>query len=1105
MLGSTLAFTPRSVAGGDPTLTAPTISPQSGFFLPGQTISVTVTWGVGTGPDYQVWLYSVPTASCIGALGSPGLVSQSGLITITTWTKAFAATSSDTHLCAVVEDYGTGTTLTSGVTSYSIDTPMSSYNTNDENHLPGDSGQPVALTDYPSGGNPPYSFAWYGPSLTPGCPSPSGPVVGTGVSYSPILPTVLVKTAEYYSVMVTDTTIQLTQNQICEDVLVWDHPAFGGSFTIDGLTGTINQQLGEGPLSAVVAFSGGSGPWYAVTIYSGTDSVCSKDTTKVVSLDDINGTQALLTFPAPSAPSSVTYYCAVLADSSSGSPTTSAVLGPIQIDTSPALSAPTFAITPNARDFGQPPVTVKATASWSGGTSPYFVYLVSGSQQNCALDDQPVDPLTPPTTPISLTRTYFVFGPTTLSTVQFTFTSPASSTYYCAVIYDSSIPSSVTESSSDPTTIESLFAVDSPTLSATNVEVTNPMYEGNTVTATVTWSGGSGPYDVSFYAGTVSGASCVGGTLSALSPGFNPLTGVQGASATFSFLAPNVQGAYCYYAIITDVNGNTVGGPAFYSTLVVSPPLGSVTVTLVPTLFPKGPDATDVGQTESVTATVTWTGGSSPYKVTLSDGPSSNCALDTSVVVVTSGSDPQSDLYTSPATFVFTSPPATSYFCAGIADASTPPSIGSSVTGAVWTVNPPPTVTITGPPGFEIAAGTATQITATSVAIGLGPDYFQWFLGPTCNPADAITPTPPAGGLGTYNAGPPPTYSNTYNTGVISTDTTYSVMITDSSYGTPGASICTGDPASTVSANTSQTISTTLSHAIISVGQSVTDSATMEGFANASGTVTYQYFSGSGCSGTPTTVGSPVTVTDSLNPASAPQSFSAPGYYSWNAVYSGDSNNFAATGGCDALIVNTSPMTFALSCNHASVVVGATITCKATVRGPGSSAPTGSVAWSSSGAGLFSGATCNLSKQKASGACSVKFTPTYPGSPSVTIVATYGGDSKNLPSAGTFSLGVTARATKTTVSCTPNSATGLSTVITCTAKVTGYDTSGTVTWTQGGKGLVSFASTSCTIVQGTCSVTMTASTGGHVAITATYAGDPDNRGSSQTAKLTVKA
>ncbi len=216
------------------------------------------------------------------------------------------------------------------------------------------------------------------------------------------------------------------------------------------------------------------------------------------------------------------------------------------------------------------------------------------------------------------------------------------------------------------------------------------------------------------------------------------------------------------------------------------------------------------------------------------------------------------------------------------------------------------------------------------------------------------------------------------------------------------------------------------------------------------------------------------------------------------------SSFFGATESSDAyeFVTGFIPI-LAVSCDHASVVVGAMITCRATAVGSGSgsgSAPTGSVAWSSNSTGTFSSPSCRLSK----GACSVKFTPGASGS-SVVLTASYGGDTKNAPSTGTYSLEVTVKVSKTAVSCTSKSAVaGSLTIITCAAKVSGYSPTGTVSWTQGGTGSVSFsAPTTCTPFTGACSVTMTGSTAGSLNITASYAGDANNAASYAVAKLTV--
>jgi len=184
--------------------------------------------------------------------------------------------------------------------------------------------------------------------------------------------------------------------------------------------------------------------------------------------------------------------------------------------------------------------------------------------------------------------------------------------------------------------------------------------------------------------------------------------------------------------------------------------------------------------------------------------------------------------------------------------------------------------------------------------------------------------------------------------------------------------------------------------------------------------------------------------------------------------------------------------------------VGSSTTCKAKVPG---NTPTGTITWSSSAPGAFSTHACKLTK----GGCFVRYTPANPRSP-LTVTASYSGDSKNPPSVGTYALTVVLRHSKTTISCKPGFATaGSSTVMTCKTTVVGYLPTGTVNWSQSGAGSVALTSTSCTLVQlknhnyATCSVMMTGTTIGKVTLQATYSGDPNNQGSSRTAKLTIRA
>jgi hypothetical protein len=173
---------------------------------------------------------------------------------------------------------------------------------------------------------------------------------------------------------------------------------------------------------------------------------------------------------------------------------------------------------------------------------------------------------------------------------------------------------------------------------------------------------------------------------------------------------------------------------------------------------------------------------------------------------------------------------------------------------------------------------------------------------------------------------------------------------------------------------------------------------------------------------------------------------------------------------------------------------------------PSTPVPTGKLTWSTSGSGKFSALTCKLS----GGSCDVKYTPASAGP--INITASYAGDKYNPTSSGEFSLSVTPTTSTTTVSCSPTSVVvGSSKTIKCTAHVTGYKPSGTVTWSQSttDTGSISFTSSqspvACSLnAKGRCAVTMTGTEAGTVTIKAAYGGDGSTTASSGAAGLTIK-
>lgn len=94
------------------------------------------------------------------------------------------------------------------------------------------------------------------------------------------------------------------------------------------------------------------------------------------------------------------------------------------------------------------------------------------------------------------------------------------------------------------------------------------------------------------------------------------------------------------------------------------------------------------------------------------------------------------------------------------------------------------------------------------------------------------------------------------------------------------------------------TIATVLAPATVAVGGSVHDTATLSGAsAGAGGTVTYTVFTDTACSANAQAAGV-VTVSNGAVPNSNTLTFTAAGDYYWQAVYSGDANNSAATSVC---------------------------------------------------------------------------------------------------------------------------------------------------------------------------------------------------------------
>src|SRR3989454_512174 len=325
----------------------------------------------------------------------------------------------------------------------------------------------------------------------------------------------------------------------------------------------------------------------------------------------------------------------------------------------------------------------------------------------------------------------------------------------------------------------------------------------------------------------------------------------------------------------------------------------------------------------------------------------------------------------------------------------------------------------------------------------------------------------------------------------------------------------------TVSKRSSSTSVSCLSGTVLAgVGSTCTatvSDASGAGASTPAGTATFSPTGNGSFSGTPCTLpgsGSPSTCSLTSTPDAA-----ANGTHNITASYGGSAIHNSSGNTASPFALNaTRGTSTTVACSPSTVLAGVATICTATVTDTHpagtASAPSGTVTFSTSSTGTFSGSPCTLtSATSSSSTCSVSYTPTNAASATHTITGSYGGSSTHLASSGTASVTVNKRDSSTTVSCASPATGGQPT--TCTATVS--DTSGTgasaptgtVIFASSGAGV--FGTTSCSLAGVTssssnCSVTYTpntASAGTTQNITASYAGSTIHNGSDNTASPLV--
>jgi hypothetical protein len=311
---------------------------------------------------------------------------------------------------------------------------------------------------------------------------------------------------------------------------------------------------------------------------------------------------------------------------------------------------------------------------------------------------------------------------------------------------------------------------------------------------------------------------------------------------------------------------------------------------------------------------------------------------------------------------------------------------------------------------------------------------------------------------------------------------------------------------------TSTTTTLSASPSTSTVNQSVTFTATVtpaitpfSGSTNPSGTVTFTYTLGAG---SPVTMCSTVAVSTTAEVTTAACAVPLPtaGSYTVTAAYSGDAN-FVASSGTTLQAVSSTPTTTTVVASPAPSSVNQAVTFTATVTStvPGSTNPTGNVAFSYTLGGgpsipLCASVTVNTLGTITTATCMA----TLPAQGAYTIKAAYAGDSNFQASAGTAPQTVVGTATTTAVVSTPAPSV-VNQPVTFTATVTPSvlgvtNPSGGVAFTyvfNGGSPVTLCASaavsTQSKITTATCTAPLPAA--GSYTVTAAYGGDT-NFGSS---------
>ncbi len=723
------------------------LSTSGGTIDNGQSYTIPVSWTGGT-PNFAVTLFSGSSSTCSSdttvANTASGVSDQS--------TTFVVSPSSSTYYCIGVNDSASVANTANQVTAVQIVVnPAISITSAWSSNNIADQSQYETITGSWTGGTSPYTANFYITNTI------NGNVI-SGVVSAATSPATFT-----FQVPQTNNALGAPQIKFTVTDGVSGSASTTNTFGVNSLMSSLSTSGGtidNGQSYTIpVSWTGGT-PNFAVTLFSGSSSTCSSDTTVANTASGVSDQST--TFVV--SPSSSTYYCIGVNDSASVANTANQVTA-VQIVVNPAISITSAWSSNNIADQSQ---YETITGSWTGGTSPYTAnfYITNTINGNVIANSLMI----------------------TTSPATFTFRVPQTNNALGAP----QIKFTVTDGVSGSASTTNTFGVNSlmSSLSTSGGTIDN----GQSYTIPVSWTGGTPNFAVTLFSG--SSSTCSSDTTVA-----NTASGISGHSTTF-VASPTSSTYYCigmkdsattamsanqFFAVQIVVNAApsisqptptsakvdvgqtqtitatiTGGTPSYIGNAIITN-TGSITNTItmpnqtgtslsstwttasneigtetgnfvmsdsVSTSFNSIPSTswtmyntlsslTTTGATiangQSNTITANWTGGAPNFAVTLFSGSSSTCSSDTTVANTASGVSGQST------TFVV-SPTISTYYCIGVKDSATTAVSANQVTAAQIVVFVPQTsqttILLNGAPANSLGVNVTNNVPVTTNILG---------------------------------------------------------------------------------------------------------------------------------------------------------------------------------------------------------------------------------------------------------------------------------------------------------------------------------------------------------------------------------------------------